>query len=383
MKMLVVDDEQDIELLIRQKFRRQIRDGEYEFVFASNGLDALEKLRTEQGIEIILTDINMPVMDGLTLLMKVGELDRVLRAVVVSAYGDLGNIRTAMNRGAFDFLMKPIDFDDLEITIDKTRKQVEQIKEAMQEHSQLEAMHHELDIARTMQQSVLPSTGTLGDRNDIDLHARMIAAREIGGDFYDFFMLDQDRLGFIIADVSGKGIPAALYMMLSRSLVRSRAHRDLSPARCLKEANDVLCVNNATSMFVTLFYGILDLRDGVVRYCNGGHNSPFHLRWDGGVQALEQIGGPMLGAWEGATYTEATFTMKPSESLFLYTDGITEAESAEREFFTTERLETALEKRLNLTPMELVNSMIEAVNAFSAGAQQSDDITAMALRYRP
>jgi len=98
---------------------------------------------------------------------------------------------------------------------------------------------------------------------------------------------------------------------------------------------------------------------------------------------LEQIGGPMLGACEGATYTESTFTMKPSESLFLYTDGITEAESAEREFFTTERLETALEKRLNLTPLELVDSMIEAIRAFSAGAQQSDDITAMALRYRP
>ena len=156
MKILVVDDEADLELLIRQKFRKQIQSGAYTFMFARNGVEALDQLDHDRDIEVVLTDINMPEMDGLTLLVKLSELDRVLRAVVVSAYGDLDNIRTAMNRGAFDFLTKPIDFADLEITVEKTIKQVAQLRQALREHARLEAVQHELEMAHTMQQSILP-----------------------------------------------------------------------------------------------------------------------------------------------------------------------------------------------------------------------------------
>jgi YesN/AraC family two-component response regulator len=125
-KILVVDDEPDLELLIRQKFRRQIRDKEFEFVFARNGVEALNTLQTDQAIDLVLTDINMPEMDGLTLLAKLDDLNPILRTVIISAYGDMANIRAAMNRGAYDFLTKPIDFQDLEITIHRTLHHVQQ-----------------------------------------------------------------------------------------------------------------------------------------------------------------------------------------------------------------------------------------------------------------
>ncbi|MCX6361340.1 MAG: SpoIIE family protein phosphatase [Armatimonadetes bacterium] len=381
MRVLVVDDEEDVELLIRQRFRRQIREGEIHFSFARNGVEAMVRIAEEPDIEIVLTDINMPEMDGLTLLVHLKELDRVLRSVVVSAYGDLDNIRTAMNRGAFDFLTKPIDFADLHITLEKTIRNVEEVKSALATHSQLENIQRELQIASDMQQSVLPSTfPPFPERTDLDIYARMTPAREIGGDFYDFFMLDEDRLGIIVADVSGKGIPAALYMMLSRALVRGRALQGLSPSLCLKEANDMLCVNNPTSMFVTLFYGLLNLATGELTYCNGGHNPPMLVTPGGSAHELRSVGGPLLGGFDGVTYREGTRTMLPGEYLFLYTDGVTEAENRTRAMLGAERLAATLERHAGLAADGLVQAVFDDVQAFADGAVQSDDITAMAVR---
>src|SRR3982751_1500812 len=146
-KILVVDDEPDLETLVRQKFRRKIREGEFDFSFALNGQDALEKLHADPEINIVMSDINMPVMDGLTLLSRVGDLDRLVKTVIVSAYGDLQNIRTAMNRGAFDFLTKPIDFEDFELTIQKTISEIASIKQGLVAREQLTAIQYELDVA--------------------------------------------------------------------------------------------------------------------------------------------------------------------------------------------------------------------------------------------
>jgi adenylate cyclase len=141
-KILVTDDEADLELLIRQRFRKKILQNEYEFIFAGNGVEALEKLEAHQDINVVLTDLNMPVMDGLTLLARIGELQRIIKVVIVSAYGDMANIRTAMNRGAFDFLTKPIDFHDFEITIEKTLEQVALLEEGRRAHERLAAVRH-------------------------------------------------------------------------------------------------------------------------------------------------------------------------------------------------------------------------------------------------
>ena len=156
-KILSVDDEMDLELLLTQYFRRQIRKGEYEFTFAHNGLEALTMLLNHQDFDIILSDINMPEMDGLTLLTKINEMrNPALKCIMVSAYGDMGNIRQAMNNGAFDFATKPIDLDDLSLTIEKAIKQIKYIREMQAEHTQLESIKGDLAIAREIQLAILP-----------------------------------------------------------------------------------------------------------------------------------------------------------------------------------------------------------------------------------
>jgi len=384
MKILVVDDEADLELLIRQKFRKQVQSGAYTFFFAHNGVEALEHLKNHHDIEVVLTDINMPEMDGLTLLVKIGELDRVLRAVVVSAYGDLDNIRTAMNRGAFDFLTKPIDFSDLELTVEKTIKQVTQLRQAVHEHARLESIQHELELARTMQQSILPQIfPAFPDRHEFDLFATMIPARMVGGDFYDFFLVDHDHLGLVIADVADKGIPAALFMMMSRTLLRARALNNLPPAQCLQEVNTMLCDNNDAAMFVTLFYGVLDIARGVFRYANGGHNPPCLVRATGAITPLQTQAGPVLGVLEGAAYEEQSVTLQPHDAIFFYTDGVTEAEADGQGFFTETRLSDTLRQCSGASAQTIVTTVVGAVQQFAGSSPQSDDITALAMRYLP
>jgi sigma-B regulation protein RsbU (phosphoserine phosphatase) len=380
-KLLVVDDEPDLELLIRQKFRRQIRSDELRFVFAHNGIEALEKLEAEPDIDMVLTDINMPEMDGLTLLLRLQDLDRLLKAVIVSAYGDMENIRTAMNRGAADFLTKPIDFHDLEVTVNKTLKQLQELKEAVKEHDQLLTIRHELDIASQIQQSILPRTfPPFPDRKDFDLFAAMIPAREVGGDFYDFFLIDNDRLGFVIGDVSGKGVPAALFMAVSRTLLRSTAMTGTPPGQCLQRVNSLLCVENSSEMFVSLFYGVLNTQTGEIEYANGGHNPPYILRGNGAVEALPNTGGMVLGAIDVAQYRGATVTLAHGDTIVLYTDGVTEAMDTAGNLFSDQRLQTLLALVNHASPEEIVRTMVDEVNTYASGAPQSDDITALVVR---
>ena len=283
-KILVVDDEVDLEALVLQKFRRQIRKGELAFSFAHNGKEAIEKLDEDPEIAMVLSDINMPVMDGLALLKQLSETKPEIRAVIVSAYGDMSNIRTAMNRGAFDFVTKPIDFGDLQITIDKTLKHLRLMKDALASRDQLVALNSELDVARQMQAAALPARCSSTDF--YDFNAVMVPAKEVGGDFYDLIRMSEKRIGVAIGDVSGKGVPAALFTMATRTLLRSYAMGGDPPHQCLNKVNELLCEDNDMCMFVTLFYAVLDAENGVLHYCNGGHNLPRIVRNDGRVEVL-------------------------------------------------------------------------------------------------
>lgn len=248
-KIMYVDDELDVEPMITQKFRREIREKKYSFIFAHNGFEALAKLDENPDVSIILSDINMPEMDGLTLLSRLHELNNpALKTVIVSAYGDMENIRTAMNRGAFDFVTKPIDFNDLEITINKTLEQADLLRRSLQEHDQLVAIQHDLNIAREIQSSILPKDfPAFPDRKEFDIYATMNAAKFIGGDFYDFFLISDDELGFIVGDVSGKGVPAAIFMAVSKTLLKANAMQRLSPDQCLQYVNNLLCQESVDS----------------------------------------------------------------------------------------------------------------------------------------
>ncbi len=380
-KILIVDDEADVELLIRQRFRREIRQGEYDFLFARHGEEALNIVQADPYLEVVLTDINMPVMDGLTLLARLHERPDPPATVIVSAYGDMPNIRAAMNRGAFDFLLKPIDFNDFETTIQKTVRQVRRLRAALADRDRLIALERELTIAADIQRSFLPKEGSAAERGGLAVHAAMIPAHAVGGDFYDFFWLDENRLGVVIGDVSGKGVPAALLMAVTRSLLRAGALRGEEPGPCLEEVNRLLMRDTAAERFVTLFYAVFNIERGELNYANAGHNAPVLLRASGTV---EQLSGAQLviGAVPEARYSTRCVRLHCGDQLFLYTDGVSEALNPQREQFSEQRLQRLLSEAVGDSPQGLIDRVVCAVRDFAAGAPQSDDITVLAALYR-
>jgi len=231
-KILVVDDEPDLQMLMLQKFRNKVKMREYEFLFAEDGVEALEIIRQNPELSLVLCDINMPRMDGLTLLHELLELKRDdLKTVMVSAYGDMENIRTAMNRGAYDFVTKPIDFKDMEITIEKTLREIDRIYKSRELEEQLEALNYDLDMAARIQQKILHQEfPVFPDDTRFDIYANMIAAKHVGGDFYDFFKFDDDHIAFFIGDVAGKGMPAAIYMAVCRTMLKAIGSEGEDPA---------------------------------------------------------------------------------------------------------------------------------------------------------
>ncbi|HEY6192366.1 MAG TPA: SpoIIE family protein phosphatase [Bacteroidota bacterium] len=382
-KMLVVDDEPDLESLIRQKFRKQIRENEYEFLFAQSGVEALVRIAEHPDVSVVLSDINMPEMDGLTLLTKIGEFNNpALKAVIVSAYGDMENIRTAMNRGAFDFVTKPIDFNDLELTINKTLHHLEIIKRAGEEHEQLVSVQSDLNTATKIQQSILPRTfPPFPSRTEMDIFAQMITAKEVGGDFYDFFFIDQDRLAIVVGDVSGKGVPAAIFMAVSRTLLKSIAMQIGNPGECLRRVNTLLIPESNMAMFVTIFYGILNTRTGEIQYTNGGHNPPYVVRNNGSVEPLQPTEGLLLGMLDDIEYDVKKISLQPGEKLFMFTDGVTEAMNHLRELYGESNLITCLQQSKDLPLREMVQSVYTSVEKFEAGFPHADDITMLVLQY--
>ena len=384
-KILSVDDEIDLELLLTQYFRRQIRKGEYEFKFAHNGLEALTMLLKEKDFDIILSDINMPEMDGLTLLTKINEMQNpALKCIMVSAYGDMGNIRQAMNNGAFDSATKPIDLDDLSVTIEKAIEHITYIKQMQQEHTQLESIKGDLAVAREIQLAILPRIFPPFPENveQLDIAASMNAAKDVGGDFYDFFRIDEDHIGFVIADVSGKGVPAAIFMAVSRTLIRATGIRGVSPSECINYSNALLEKESVNNMFVTVFYGIYNIKTGEIRYTNAGHNLPYLLKKDGNIERLPVAGNMAIGLFGDFEYTETTLQLQPGETLLLYTDGVTEAINPREEEFTEMRLEQTLKKVTSSSCQEIIDTIKADVEAFADGAEQSDDITLLALKRR-
>ncbi len=381
-KILIVDDEADVELLIRQRFRREIREGVFDFLFARHGEEALAIVQADPAIEMVLTDINMPVMDGLTLLTRLHERPNSPIAVIVSAYGDMPNIRTAMNRGAFDFLTKPIDFHDFEVTVQKTLTQAQRQRAAWADHDRLVALERDLAIAAEIQRSFLPhSDGEAMEWDAFMVHASMLPAHAVGGDFYDYFRLDDQRLGVVIGDVSGKSVPAALLMAVTRALLRACALRGDEPGLCLEEVNRLLLRDTSAERFVTLFYAVLNAEDGELRYANAGHNPPFLLRASG---IVEELSGAelVLGVIADSRYSTRRLRLQPGDCLFLYTDGIPEALNPQREQFSEQRLQRLLSEADGDSPQSLVGRVVESVRHFTAGAAQSDDITALSILYR-
>jgi len=379
-KILVVDDEPDLEPLVLQRMRRNIRAGQYEFTFAHNGVEALKKLAQDDAITLVLSDINMPEMDGLTLLEQIPDVNPNIRSVIISAYGDMKNIRTAMNRGAFDFVTKPVDFDDLKLTIDRTLQHLLEWREALAARDRLVGIQNELGVAAQMQQSILPTS--FPNTDEYEVFASMRPAREVGGDFYDIFPLEHGRIGIAMADVSDKGVPAGLFMMSSRALLKGSAIGLTSPGSALHEVNNFLCDNNDTAMFVTVVYAVYDPKSGHLTYANGGHNTPIVVDRNGVAKELPLTGGVALGLVPDLEYAHHAIMVEPGDTVVLYTDGVTEAMNAEQEEFGMERLMKLFEDSPPASAQETNDVVFAAVEKFAGDAAQSDDITCMTLHRR-
>ena len=358
-----------------QRMRRHIRRGQYEFVFAHNGVEALVKLDEDRGIDIVLSDINMPQMDGLTLLEQIPAVDPDVRSVIISAYGDMKNIRTAMNRGAFDFVTKPIDFEDLKVTIDRTLQHLTEWREALSSRDKLVALQNELDVASKIQQSILPTE--FPKHEDYEISAHMEPARNVGGDFFDVMRLDRGRVGLAVADVSDKGVPAALFMMSSRTLLKGAAIGTIDPGQVLREVNELLDAENEAAMFVTVIYAVYDPETGQLKYANGGHNTPLLVHPDGSSDEFPLTGGIALGVAPDLYYEHHSVILAPGDTVFLYTDGVTEAMNADSEEFGMARLREIFATAPPRNAQEANAAVFEAVGVFAGDTPQSDDITCM------
>ncbi len=240
----------------------------------------------------------------------------------------------------------------------------------------------ELAMATEIQESILPSIfPAFPSREEFDLHASMDPAKEVGGDFYDFFLIDEDHLGLIIADVSGKGIPAALFMMISKTVLQNYAKLGIGPAEILQKTNEAICAENKTEMFVTAWVGILEISTGNLTCANAGHEYPAVCH-KGQFSLLKDKHGFVLGGIEGSRYREYSIPLDRGDKIFVYTDGVPEATNGEKEMFGTDRMLEALNQNASQSPVELLGSVREAVDAFVGGSEQFDDLTMLCLEYK-
>ncbi len=246
-----------------------------------------------------------------------------------------------------------------------------------------ERIKTELNLASQIQRDALPVIGTeFSGRDEFVLAASMDPARWVGGDFYDFFYLDDNRLALVIADVSGKGIPAALFMMSAKNKISSRTSIGGTPAEILTDVNLQLCRNNPTHMFVTVWLGILDLRTGVISACNAGHEQPAIRGEDGIFRLIQDPHGFVLGGKKKSKYTEYEIKLDPGDTIFVYTDGITETDNKDQTFFEDFRMIETLNTPGLTEPEEIIAAMKQSIQSFANGAEQADDLTMLCLLYR-
>jgi sigma-B regulation protein RsbU (phosphoserine phosphatase) len=246
-----------------------------------------------------------------------------------------------------------------------------------------ERIEGELQIAHSIQMSLVPKTfPPFPNRTDFEIFADLEPAREIGGDFYDFFMPDENTLCLVIGDVSGKGVPAALFMAVTRTFLKALWRNQESPAVVLGRLNDELASDNDPNMFVTLFCATINLSNGQCRYARGGHNPPFILNTQGKARRVPWTKGAIIGVIEGTQLEEGEITLEPGDILFLYTDGVTEAMDPEGHVYGEEQTLESLEKFYTPNCHDLVLRMRETLLEYAHGAEQSDDITMLAFRYQ-
>ena len=266
------------------------------------------------------------------------------------------------------------------VTMKKELK--DNIRRLLQTTAENERIEGELTIAKDIQLGILPKIfPPFPDRKEIDIFATLEPAKEVGGDLYDFYFVDDNRLCFTIGDVSGKGVPAALMMAITKTLIKMAAAKHGNPADLMIEVNEAIAGDNPQSMFVTLLVGILDLKTGEIAYANGGHNPPVHIRNGAPPVYVRAASGPVVGIMEEIPYKKLSLTLAPGEALFMYTDGVTEAQNPEQEFYSDTRLLEKIQAGASETSEDLIVSLRSDIKIFSRTAPQFDDIAMLMIRF--
>lgn len=377
-KILVVDDEPDLESLIKQKFRREIKEGKYNFSFANNGVKALEKLNEDKEIELVLTDINMPEMDGLTLLSKIKEMNNpLLHSVIVSAYGDIFNIRTAMNGGAFDFVVKPIDLSDLEITIKKAIDNLGTFKEAVKSRDELIIVRKELEEARTLQLSMLPKSIPQNGKLDIAVH--MKTASEVGGDYYDFSKKNDGSLNVAIGDATGHGMKAGIMVSIMKTLFISDSDEI--------ELEDFFDVSNRTIKSLNLgrmmmAFAMLNIKENKIKFINAAMPTIFVYK-SADKKVIEYVNQSMpLGALSEFDFNINEFEVDSGDVILLLSDGLPELFNLNKEMFGYERVAGLLEEHSDKSSNEIIESLKLNATEWAGELESDDDITFVVIKVK-
>lgn len=292
-----------------------------------------------------------------------------------------------MARGNLDVdLPLPRSGDEVGVLLGAFRSMKESLKDYIlrltETTASKERIESELKIAHDIQMSLLPKTfPPFPDKEEVDIYAMIHPAKEVGGDFYDFFLIDRDRLCFAIGDVSGKGVPAALFMAVTKTLIKANSSKGITPGEILTRLNRELSQGNEACMFATIFCGVLNTTTGEIFYTNGGHNYPFILREGSEATWLEGSRGIVVGGVENATYETGRVILQPGDSVFLYTDGVTEAMNEKEELFSDNRLRRTITLLQGHSPQEVISGVAEEIARFSRDRPQADDIAMMMIRF--
>ena len=395
--ILIVDDApENIDLL------DGVLNQHYKVKAALNGERALKIAVSENPPDIILLDIMMPGMDGYEVCyhLKANPQTRDIPIIFITAKSEESDETKGLKIGAVDYITKPINSPIVQARV-KSHLELRQAREYLKNQNAIleqrveertrevlelelraanEKVENELIIAAQIQRSILPSDfPAFPEHEEFDLYAMMTPAREVGGDFYDFFFVDDDNLAVIIADVADKGVPAALFTMISRTIFRSIAKQCKSVSQVLTEANYLLCEGNDTGMFVTAFLAYYHLPTGRLTYSNGGHHPALLIGHNGSCRELTQRHGPALGIRTGLTYDEDADTLEPGQIVVLYTDGVIEASSPQDELFGVDRFAKLVCSCENLKLSQMFKHIDKNLTEFQQGIQ-FDDTTVLALK---
>jgi sigma-B regulation protein RsbU (phosphoserine phosphatase) len=389
--VLVVDDTPENITLMSG-----ILNDDYQIKVALNGNKALSIAQSENPPDIILLDIMMPEMDGYEVCrkLKANESTAGIPVIFVTAMTDTDDETQGLSLGAVDYISKPVSpplvlarvktqlnlYNQNRYLDDLVQQRTRQLAIETEHRQKLE---NELQVARDIQMAMLPKQvdGAI-TAGRCQISAQLRPAREVGGDFYCVFPVDKNKIIFAIGDVSGKSVPAALFMARACTLLENIGSDEHSPEKILFRMNQALSRNNDECMFVTIGCGVLDTQSGELNYASAGHDPPILIRQDGSASMLEISGGPLIGIYETAEFILSKTHLQSGEALLLYTDGITEAFNSEGKMFTSERLLDTLSQSTATNSQQLVDTLIQTVDVFCQGAEQSDDITVVAVSFK-